>query len=733
MHLPSLVTLSLCCALAASAQSSTSTPIVIPAAKTDAVITLLLPVVPPKDAKIRVLPLVDSKGGDLSSQPSISDVTFASAAVSLHLSQIYFWGDAKLLVQVYPGPLYTYTLRRGPFLASNDVSVEEGIPSQLWLYNFEGQPVQARWRIVSGVEAVCGVDANWQPRRDCSSVSRWSETTLGPARSDAIEFVLPVWLFNPWKICGDDVRQAMLELRFGTAGDAPLFRTKLKLHLDHGPGLWLNAWLPSASAGALNLLTVTFWITLGAVLLMLAQVMLPNFRKCLRMEGQLESLQERLRAIGTGVGTRLYTRCDQELSSVRVGLAMNQTDTKPKFRAWDRWALSGNSAEVARLESVLPKIESRIFLTEQLNERQAAAIDSGVMPPSFCWNRVKELLNVQEILSRQFVTDLDEKSATAALDRLADDAASLKDFAADLETRIAGLRRQFDAEPWKSSQTQILTGFKDCAELLKSAPPADPNVAWTIDELVTRDLAAVRLEIIHQMIALGVMVDATTQAALLKKLQSTDPVTLNDARVDLLKLAQGVSVSDIEQALTSGKWDAFYEPATVTDQDVLRCSFIFRNRDYNRRAARDSFQCSWQVCTKDTDGNEEENWENGWEIQFIPRRGSVKVTPVVQDSNGIEIEIRKSKKDQGVDEFDVGPPRSNTWRSRLLRGLLDASLTAMVPVITVIVTQLNTNASLPIKDLVLLGFTSQAIRAAVIPDPIAATPPAKTAAPTTSG
>ena len=71
----------------------------------------------------------------------------------------------------------------------------------------------------------------------------------------------------------------------------------------------------------------------------------------------------------------------------------------------------------------------------------------------------------------------------------------------------------------------------------------------------------------------------------------------------------------------------------------------------------------------------------------------------------------------------------------MVRGLIDATITALVPVITVAVTQFNNGSGQPsdldFKALVLLGFTSQAIRAAVVPDTSDATPdpaPAKPAA-----
>jgi hypothetical protein len=79
-------------------------------------------------------------------------------------------------------------------------------------------------------------------------------------------------------------------------------------------------------------------------------------------------------------------------------------------------------------------------------------------------------------------------------------------------------------------------------------------------------------------------------------------------------------------------------------------------------------------------------------------------------------------------EFEVAQPRSMMLHARLLRGLLEATITAVVPVITVALTQVQNGGTLGIDKLVLLGFTSQAIRAAVVPDPVVPPPAAPPAA-----
>lgn len=720
-------------ALSAFPQTPLSEPVVLPSAETAADITLPLPSPLSKNSVVRPGPLVDLRGKTISPLPVISDVQLNGDNLQLHLAELYFWGAAKLPIEILPGTTFTWTIQRGPGLSSRDIRVERGAPAEVWLYNFEKSPVRLKWRISSGTDTICGPDANGNPRLSCAG--NWSDAVLGPARSDRLAFEAPDAWFDPWKAFGSDVRQALLELHFGDADTGPEFRVPVELHL-HCP-LW-NIFIVYVPAWLRHVIWVTFWVTLGAVLLMLAQIMIPNFRQCLRMESQIEDLHERLRAITSGVGNRLYTRCHQELESVRAGLAMHPG--RNGLASWDRLALSGNTAEVNRLSGVLPKIESRIRLTQQLDEIQSAAVDgdSLIAAPSLTWDRKKQLLRVQSILARQFVTEADEKNASAILDDLADIASMAKDFATDVEKRVAGLRRQFGAEPFKTQSASLIAGLSGCAELLQNAGESVPTGGWSVGELIFRDLAAVRLSTIAQMIEIAPLLNARPdiQKGILEKLQSNDCDKLNDAHLDLLKLSQGYWEADVKKALEEKMWDTYLEPVTVTDQDVIRASFIFRNQELNRCAAKNTFQCYWHIEAKNSYGSEEEFYEPGWEVQYIPVRGTNNITAEVYDATGKELAIRPSgdsdkdpDKDKGIWSIPVSAPASTTLHRRLLRGLIDAAITALVPVITVAVTQAQNGGDLAMDKLVLLGFTSQAIRAAVVPESIKSASEAPNSAP----
>jgi len=517
---------------------------------------------------------------------------------------------------------------------------------------------------------------------------------------------------------------------------------------------------------------IIFWVTLGAAALMLAQVMIPNFRKCLALESRIESLQEDLRAIDSSVGSRLYTRCQQEINGVRRGLALRQNAdgsawwmplSNSSGRIWSRFALTGNTTEVDRLSAIVPRIESRIRLTQRLNERESVlSSDSGEMPPSLCWNREEQLLAVQEILAGQVIADADETNASRILDQLVDDATATKDFAEQLERRAKAMKTQFAAEPWKSMSAGVISSLNGCAELLAesaAAPPAE----LTSEQRIFRDTCVIRLEILSRLIGIGALSskDSKIPDGILERLRSMSPGRLASARTEVLKLSESIFDEQVKDALEKGMWDPSYEPVDPTDQDVIRMSLRFRDEELNRSTARNGFQCYWQIVTEaeqniasgtkkkvvgktktakaietpsqagsvvSTESAKPESekiepgegyYEQGWEAQFILPPGDNIIKPIVQDRCGAKIQLlnEQGKVDDPL-HVQVGQPRSSTLYSRAVRGLIDASITALVPVFTVAFTQFQNGGDLTVVKLILLGFTSQAIRSAVLPESV---------------
>ena len=123
-------------------------------------------------------------------------------------------------------------------------------------------------------------------------------------------------------------------------------------------------------------------------------------------------------------------------------------------------------------------------------------------------------------------------------------------------------------------------------------------------------------------------------------------------------------------------------------------------------------------------------YEQGWDIQVLVEHNPFILTPDVYDAKGLPVDIRKSDPKKGF--TDVSPKQSLALSVpvRVARGVADALITAVLPVLTVAVAQIQdwTGPGLGIDKLVLLGFTSQAIRTAILPETTPATP-AQTEAP----
>jgi hypothetical protein len=96
---------------------------------------------------------------------------------------------------------------------------------------------------------------------------------------------------------------------------------------------------------------------------------------------------------------------------------------------------------------------------------------------------------------------------------------------------------------------------------------------------------------------------------------------------------------------------------------------------------------------------------------LILRDGKTSLTPDVYDAVGNKLPIRPAAEEKdkekgegdapkGVFDFEVTQPAKNTVMQRLARGIIDAVLTAIVPVVTVALTQFQNGGNLGIDKLV---------------------------------
>jgi hypothetical protein len=754
------------CALGLSAQVRVNETAVLPAGANSTDIILIPPDNAPKGSQASAGQIVDKNRRPVSPQPTVT-ITPADGSLKVSLSGVYFWGDAVLPITFKPAaPALTaiYNLERGVTLTSvcsdvpsnqpgvTCVDVPRNQPGVIWVHNPGIVALRVAWRVVSSTESLCGLDGQGHLRKDCDSASNLPTIRIPATGSAPIRFYVPPWWRSPLEVFGGtDTRSAQLNLRFGQEEPRQQFDSDLRLDVHSSILDAATAWVPELVR---NLLRVLFWITVGATLLMMAQVVIPNFRRSLQMETRIDELKERLRAINSGVGSRLFTKCQQEISRVTEGLGIREPRRLPKSYAWstsslniNRVALCGNSQEILRLEGLLPKIESRIALTERLSDVLTAFLSADTLAsaPSSVFDREEQLRSLREILSRQLLTDAEEDNASSILTTLEAGAPSPADFAADLNTRLQALRRQLASDVFKTRAAKYIHRINGCADILNEPTGSTPPSGWTVDELVFRDLMAVKLRFIvfaveiESLLARSPDVDTWIQ----ERLESSDPSVLAGIHTALKRISEGVSDDDILAALKNELWDTLSEPAAVRSQDVLQFSFTFRNKVLNRSSARNSFHCYWRTLEVDTGA---ESWEEGWTIQYIPSFSRFIVEPAIYDSAGHELPILKEEAGKGTQRKDGrASDRKWAWRkgreiadaarnrkgaveirvmratglsTRAIRGFIDAVITALVPVVTVAITQVQNGEELTADKLILLGFTSQAIRAAVLPESV---------------
>ena len=226
-----IILLSLAAAVGLHAENGADR-VVLPFDKTDAIINLSLDAEPSKNAVWSNEPLHDLNGARIYPQPVVDIQSVTGNVLQVHLSQIYFWGAASFTVAASPGSSYTFVLQRGPFVKSTEVDVNAGIPAQVWLYTFETRSPKISWRIVSGLESVCGIDSHGLAKTDCEPAGSWGIASLGALRSDPIVFTVPKSWFHPFHNGSNpEIRNAFLELRYGAGDDAPVERIPLQLDL----------------------------------------------------------------------------------------------------------------------------------------------------------------------------------------------------------------------------------------------------------------------------------------------------------------------------------------------------------------------------------------------------------------------------------------------------------------------------------------------------------------------
>lgn len=701
-------------------QFSPTDEIPLPANKTDATVEIKME----NAERLAAEYFVTSDGRRLQPQPTVNTAV-KDNTLTLTVKGIYFWGKAGL--RLSGGRSLWF--RRGPTVAPATFSIEPNAPVQIDIRNYDTAPLTLRWRIVSGVETICGQLESGAPKEKCAQASDMGLISIPPAANRPIAFTVPTRWYSgiPWS---SELRVAQLELFVGEDDKTPVTPASLQFWLGASWNRMLYLWLQPGYIG--NLIITFLLVSFGAVLLIIAQLVIPGYRKVLQMGNQLDGLQERLGALSLAAGSALTVRCNRELKTARFRLVPKLARATSFIhipyklkKIFLRSLLASSPAELSLLSTLIQNVDSRVRLAERLAEMHAERrSESGrLMPISLRWLMDELVCKADIVVSRQSLSQADADASIAALVDPEKLQKLRTDFLAELNERIEKVCKEFQCEPWKSRLPEFLKDLPTTRLCDKSCVPAESG--WSEQAIYERDLDTIRLELLYQWIAIETSAHASPAIAqkIVGLLKSSDRLAIESARNLIQQVAQGVFGEEIQKALKTGEWDPWYEPDLPTDTDVLRVSLRFRDPRLNRAAAREEFECYWKLGdapedvspTGDPSTIPAENYERGWDIQLVPTAGEFRLSPEVYKAGE---RVPSSSSSLCVSVQSNGHQASK----RITRLGMDAFATAIVPVATVAITQYQTNAPIAWTTLISLGFTTQAIRAAILPESVG-TPP----------
>ncbi len=529
---------------------------------------------------------------------------------------------------------------------------------------------------------------------------------------------------------------------------------------------------PSGVSTLFTLLEIFSGLLIGAVLLLSLRVTIPNYRRKRAIKEQFAQAAKATRGISGGVSSVLRVLLRVERLALqsnlraawifgpafaevaqRVELGMKTTNRKIEIAkrldaARNRQcSLAGQDAPPTRLDKIDRHIAAATdaLLREQLGEQD--------------WVFIQEQLDAVDKLLGEPTQE--EKDA----------------FEVELVQRWKSIRNFFETEPDTNVNNPptvrlkvpaALVGMEDCFPSAKGLPsPVDTSDGsqWVKDIGPARaDLQLSALSMLRQFQFLlpstttGWQIEpwATAKSRLITLLQTPSTENLAVARLLLRQLAPNISVSAIEDALRAGEADIEVEPQRVFQNEKTRLVLRFRNPDFKSAAARLALECVWTLTDKRADIPPIDRWwkkyrylskrkaqspeiqqiERGWEIyryfendvkeceitvrfynqgKLLTKPGAgadgdlIPAEPVV-------ISGKVTPEPQENRSYRWWHPKSEQFQ-RFTPEALQLGAALLVPLATLAVTQSGEVNSGNFRDLIGLGFGSEAIRGILTPTP----------------
>jgi hypothetical protein len=407
-----------------------------------------------------------------------------------------------------------------------------------------------------------------------------------------------------------DTRSAVLSLESIPKSGTEKLRLPPQPHKEL-PVLLSIAFYDEMTQDAVNMLWLLIVLLTGGVISLLLGAGVANTLRRVKIRNRLKDVDARTRRLPGRMDPELAVAMKVESRRIRE-LAGSQLWFSPD--AGD--SLTQAEAALTRLEARADVVAAMIPLLHTIH----SPLGGGLAPSRIIAVEAK-CHQVVQLLTRSGASDADLGNASTLINdcKLAVDKNTLKDdaFSQDILAREAALRqRLLDTTVQPAT---IKSPFQAAYNLWKA--PFDGVLAATdpLDpmEYAIRDLRAVRLALLVEFISLG-SASGPSLADIIAALQNNSWDGVRRARLLVAEALDGITVAQIEQALTNGDVEIVLSHDKPNALDSVTLSLCFFDASLNGAAVRRRFWPQWKFGHSQRGGQQPYSAE-AWEVRhFFP-------------------------------------------------------------------------------------------------------------------
>jgi hypothetical protein len=477
---------------------------------------------------------------------------------------------------------------------------------------------------------------------------------------------------------------------------------------------------PSDTSLFRNLLRVAGWLLVGALLALGLRVAIPNYHRKEALKEQLADAEKAMRSISVE-------------SALQVLLKVDRASLDQLRRS--AWIIGPGFSDLAtRIEQGIATLQRKLQHTRRLDTargRRQTLLDQAVSPTRLAAID-RQLDAACEALLRDQLSDQDwvlvQQRLESADKLLAEPTQEEKDaFRALLVQRWTSLSAFFGRDNRKLKVPPSLKDIEAAFPPEDALPEAgDDGTAW-IEAIgpVRADVQISALEVLRDFLFLAPSASAEAKQKLKELLLNPSQPDLEDAKLLIRRVSEGVDVERIKQALRACEAAIEITPQSVNASEKTHLALRFRNSTFNSSGARLSVRCEWLFKPGEGSKAQQALHEFGWEIFhcFPEETPSWDVTvrfyvagSPLREEQAVPGAEQKNQPDAPLVEYKRTIRLSNRgldWGNRLERIIPEAvqvGAALLVPLATLAVTQADQGTSGRWWELIGVGFGSEMIR-----------------------